>query len=376
MNPAAQIIKDRKEEIVAAWDKQARKEIKASKAAQPLALRNFLPFLLEEVAEILDKAHPDPRKKSSKRLVELSENHGRHRSTSKKYSAEQVIREYLILYRGMAEELSSTGNFTTEIANDLVFILGNSLATSTGSFELALQEMREKLIGVLAHDIRNPISAAFLALDVMDYKDGEERLELIKSMATKNLRRSLNLLEGLLDTVTVRAGEGMALNFSEIDLVPQIKLEHEEGNQIYSAEIRLSCNEKQITGIFDATLVKRALGNLITNAIKYGTQKKPVTIKAVQDPETVFLSVHNFGVPIPTEKQKEIFKFLARTGRDSNKGVHSWGMGLTLVQLVAEAHGGEIRLESDKEHGTTFTLVLKKHANKPGKRRAELNFAD
>ena len=93
MNPPANLIRERKEDIINEWDKRVREEIEASKEAQPLALRNFLPFLMDELAEILDEALNNPQRenKANAQMIKYSQNHGRHRATSKNYSAEQVI---------------------------------------------------------------------------------------------------------------------------------------------------------------------------------------------------------------------------------------------------------------------------------------------
>ncbi len=74
------------------------------------------------------------------------------------------------------------------------------------------------------------------------------------------------------------------------------------------------------------------------------------------------------------QKQEQIFKFMGSAEKDKNSVLGSWGMGLTLTQIVAEAHGGDINLISDEKTGTTFTVNLIKQFNEPGKRRAKLTF--
>ena len=376
MKSAAKVIQQRKEQIIDRWDKLVRENIEASRENEPLALRNFLPVLLDELSTALEEnPQNNPEDEGYQNLIKISENHGRHRSSSQEYNTKQIIQEFVALFEILIDEFSSAEVFTPELSKSLLFVLGTSVASSAGAFDIALQEMREKLVGVLAHDIRNPISAAYLALDVLDHKDGEKRFKLVKGMAVKSLQTSLEMLEGMLDAIRVQAGQGMALRFSASDLVPKVKLEHQESSQIYSNPIKLVCEEESIKGIFDATLVKRALGNLITNAIKYGAPRQPVTIKIEDKGEKVFLSVHNLGDPIPAEKQKEIFKFMSRSGRNPSRGTQGWGMGLTLVELVSEAHGGKVLLQSNATEGTTFTMILQKNSNPPGKKRAELNYS-
>lgn len=105
----------------------------------------------------------------------------------------------------------------------LTYTLETSMSHSFSAFSDSLQEMRETLVGTLAHDLRNPISAAYFSIDIMKHSDGEERFKKVKEMTLKSLRRSLDLMEGLLDAISVKAGEGITLNFSESNLVEDIK---------------------------------------------------------------------------------------------------------------------------------------------------------
>jgi signal transduction histidine kinase len=68
--------------------------------------------------------------------------------------------------------------------------------------------------------------------------------------------------------------------------------------------------------------------------------------------------VHNEGKPIPTEEQAALFRPFGRAARAVASGQRGWGLGLTLVKGVAEAHGGEVHLESEPGRGTTFTVAL------------------
>jgi hypothetical protein len=153
-----------------------------------------------------------------------------------------------------------------------------------------------------------------------------------------------------------------------------MKFVHAESKEVYTREINLEYNAKKIIGIFDKTAVKRLVDNLIGNAVKYGSIDKPITISIEDKKDAVAIKVHNWGNPIPPSKQEQIFKFMGSAKRNKKSASASWGMGLTLTQIVAEAHGGDINLESDEKTGTTFTVNLIKQFNEVGKRRAKLTF--
>lgn len=377
MKSVEETIKENKPEIMASWEKAVRKEIPASQSTEPLALRNLLPALLEEIAEVISRHEQEEFILEPERYEEIirdSNAHGRHRATSLEYTVNQIIKEYIVLHQVMINFLKSKKVYDAETGIVLANSLEMAMAYSSGSFSDSLQEMREKLTGTLAHDIRNPISAAYTSVDMMKYSDGEERFNKVKNISLKGLRRSLDLLEGLLDAITVKAGQGITMDFSETDLIEHVTLVYDEATEIYSNNIKLVHKDEEIKGIMDGTAIKRALENLITNAVKYGYHDKPITIEVENSEEIVVLKVHNYGEPVSPEDQNKIFNFMNR--KDSNpEGLQSWGMGLTLVKIVAEAHAGHVEVKSDKEDGTTFSIILHKYANKPGKTRAKLNFS-
>lgn len=83
-----------------------------------------------------------------------------------------------------------------------------------------------------------------------------------------------------------------------------------------------------------------------------------------------FVSFHS-GKSIPIDKQIRIFDFLDKEEKATS--YKSWGLGLTLVKMVAETHNGSIELQSSEETGTIFTATLQKNSNKVGKIKAKLN---
>ena len=165
------------------------------------------------------------------------------------------------------------------------------------------------------------------------------------------------------------------MNFEEIDILREIRWVYNEAEEIYTNKFVLDCSAEKITGVFDGTAIRRVVENLVTNAVKYGLRESIITIRLVEKQEDVIIEVHNNGEPIDHKSQTEIFKFLNR-GRDGkNSSLSSWGMGLTLVKSVAEAHGGKAEVVSNETDGTTFSIHLKKHANEPGKIHTEINYS-
>lgn len=377
MKFASEILKRNSSQIMENWESLVKEEIPASNISSDLALRNQLPNVLEDIADIIDRYDEFSEIEKNKKyeaIIKNSFDHGRHRATTSHYTLQQILREYVIFHKVLTEMLIKNKVYTKRIGNTLKYTLETAMLTSATSFSDSLQEMREKLVGTLAHDIRNPISAAYFALDVINFNDDKERIESLRAMGLRSLKKSLDLLEGLLDAISVKAGEGITLNFAEIDIVREIRWVFKEASEIYNNQIIFECNEEEIIGIFDGTAIRRVVENLVANAVKYGSRNSEIKMILENFDDEVVIKIHNFGKPIDKSSQSEIFDFLNRGTRSENTDMEGWGMGLTLVKSVALAHGGMVSLESNKEDGTTFSISLKKNFNQPGKVRTELNY--
>ncbi|MFD0976845.1 sensor histidine kinase [Salinimicrobium gaetbulicola] len=377
MKNAAQYIRDHNEEIIEEWENTVKKEIEASRETNSLALRNQLPHVLSDIAEIMERYNDFEEVKNNEKFEEIINNsidHGRHRASSSAYDVGQILQELIVFHRVITENLRQHNHYNIEVGILLKYTLETAMFNTAKSFSNSLQAMREKLTGTLAHDIKNPISAAYLGINSLSYEDGPERFEKIKKLTLRSLKHSMELIEGLLDSISLKAGDGITFNFEDTDLMTDVTWVFNEASEIYSNDITLETTQKVIRGVFDGTAIRRVLENLVTNAIKHGAKNTPVKIKVDQAGDLVNIRVYNEGKPIPEERQKDIFKFL--NSADQEKGeLKSWGMGLSLVKIVAEAHGGNVSVESNDE-GTSFIIILNKASNHPGKKKSKLSYEE
>src|SRR5204863_3250384 len=102
--------------------------------------------------------------------------------------------------------------------------------------------------------------------------------------------------------------------------------------------------------------LSQAIHNLVQNAIKYGAADTPITVRVLETHDRVHVSVHNHGDSIPAEEQRTLFQPYRRAQAAARSGKDGWGLGLSLVEAIAEAHGGNVDVESRPQDGTTFTL--------------------
>jgi signal transduction histidine kinase len=220
------------------------------------------------------------------------------------------------------------------------------------------RELRERFVSILAHDLRGPLSAAKMGAQLLI--GHPERLDERRELAVKidrNIERTDRMIRDLLDANRIRAGERLPLRIDECDLGIVAREVFEELDATFVERFSLEV-EDRVIGFWSSEELRRALWNLATNAVKYGASDKPITIRVKKTAHGAEASVHNWGRPISRDERNELFLPFSRTHWAKVGGQKGWGLGLTLVQGCADAHGGRVVVESTEEAGTTFTITL------------------
>jgi signal transduction histidine kinase len=215
--------------------------------------------------------------------------------------------------------------------------------------------LRERLVAIVGHDLRNPLAAITMAAQLLaESGRGDARLVQRISDSASRMRR---LIAQTLDFARIRAGHSFDLELQPADL-----------HAICSAvvdELRLSRLGQQIElavegsglAVCDADRIAQLLSNLIGNALQYRTSG-PVEV-AVRDrgDDRVTIEVHNFGPTIPERVQATMFDAFRRES-GANHGSQSLGLGLFIAREIVRAHGGSIVVRSPDRGGTTFLVDL------------------
>jgi signal transduction histidine kinase len=160
-----------------------------------------------------------------------------------------------------------------------------------------------------------------------------------------------------LDALKVQTGARLRLELEEGDLVSIVR----EALQHMKRELgeRLVIDAPApVPGFFSADGLRRAIENLVGNAVKYGSPTTPIRVSVRAVHGRALLTVHNHGAHIPAEDQETLFRAFQRTAGAQRSGQEGWGLGLAQVRAVAEAHGGSIGVDSLPGSGTTFTIDI------------------
>jgi len=221
---------------------------------------------------------------------------------------------------------------------------------------------REQLLAVLGHDLRNPLGAISACAFLLSRAEGLDAREL---QAVERIRRSgarmARLIDDILDFARSRLGGGIPVTRQRMNMAEVCRATLDE--------LRVTFPERQLPleargelwGEWDPDRVAQVLSNLVFNALQHGQPDTPVRTTLRREGDEVLLTVHNLGEPVPAELMPHLFDPFKRRPEDQRPregrgGVRSLGLGLHIVQQIALAHGGEVKVHSTAEEGTSFTV--------------------
>jgi len=226
-----------------------------------------------------------------------------------------------------------------------------------------LNELKNKFLGIAAHDLRNPISvvkgyvAIFLG-DLLGEIPPQQRTILQKM--DKACQNMLTLIDDLLDVSAIESGN-LKLEKKSVDLAEYLRECHATNAmlaQAKSIELNLSLESELPKVRIDPHRVGQVINNLIANAIKFSHPETAITLGARAKPKEVEVFVLDQGQGIPEEDMPKMFKEFARASVRPTAGERSTGLGLAISKKIVEAHGGRIWVHSEVGAGSTFAFTL------------------
>jgi signal transduction histidine kinase len=299
---------------------------------------------------------------ASAKLDDASKDHALGRARSG-FDLMALVAEYRALRASVIRLWSESG--TQPDARDLVDLtrfnesIDQSLAEAVKHFSGEMDRSREIFLGILGHDLRNPLNAiSVLAQSIQEISTGESA-ELAAQIGSSG-EAMARLLNDFIDFTTSRLGSGIPLVVAPTDLGPLCRAVVDECLASFPGSNLVIDLQGNLQGEWDQGRLRQLLSNLIGNAIQHGGENNPVTISAIGEGPAVVLRIQNTGEPIPAELLPTIFDPLVQAPAHSRtKRRHgSMGLGLYIANEVVVAHGGAIRVTSSEESGTVFTVTL------------------
>ncbi len=223
-----------------------------------------------------------------------------------------------------------------------------------------LNELKNKFLGIAAHDLRNPINViGGMSQMILKLELAEEKKREFIGTINRVSGQMLNLLNDLLDISAIESGK-FTLRPETCDVadviserVDLITLNAETKKIVISTEM-----DKIPEFSLDRERIAQVLDNLLSNAVKFSPAETTVRVTATAIDGHARIAVHDQGPGIPAEERERLFGTFERLSVQPTGGEKSTGLGLAIVKKIVDAHNGEIFVDSKIGAGTCFTVAL------------------
>lgn len=369
----SQFLEEQAEEILLAWDEFAATVDHEGKALDPVALRDHAAEILKTIAADLAKpqsaAEQDAKGKGlgpRNHLPTPAETHADFRMVAG-FAVDAMITEYRALRASVLKIWGRHGGGTQpEDLTDLTRFneaIDQAIAESVGRYTKQTSSAMELFIGILGHDIRNPLGTIMMSAAVL------QRTGQLSPAAVAPINNAAQRIKGIIEQVVdftrAQADGVMPITRTPGNLVEQVSKVVDETQIRHPVRLIVLESEGDFNGSWDEGRMGQLVSNLLANALLYGAADTPITVKMWTSRTDVNLSVHNQGKPIPEGERERIFRPLERGWHQRADGeareTSGLGLGLYICREIVQSHGGQLNLASTEVDGTTFTATLPRH---------------
>jgi signal transduction histidine kinase len=221
--------------------------------------------------------------------------------------------------------------------------------------ERTTSELREQFIGVLGHDLRNPLASIDAGMRILLRNLDTERAPEIVLAVQKSILRMAGLVDNIMDFARGRLGGGLTIKRdAKQPLTPVLEQVVAELQSAWPEVVIEASIEIEEPIDCDRSKMGQLFSNLLGNAVTYGDQEKPVRVSARTVSGMFELAVTNYGAPISDKAMGNLFKPYTRGDCPSQQGL---GLGLYIASQIAQAHGGTLKASSSPEQ-TRFVFEM------------------
>ncbi len=231
---------------------------------------------------------------------------------------------------------------------------------------LSLNQEKNEILSIVAHDLKNPLSAICGAAELIqaDLENlSQEEISEYMGLIYQAAQHMFQLITNLLDVNAIESGK-FNFKLAAVEIQPLVqkvinnylKLAHAK-----QLEIHWSAPPTPLLVWLDKGTGEQILDNLISNAIKYSPVGKPIYIRLLQTEQTVCCEIQDEGPGLSEKDQQKLFGKFAKLTAQPTAGEHSTGLGLFIVKKLVTAMNGRVWCESELGKGTCFVVEFPKH---------------
>jgi len=353
-----EFIRHNMESILVEWEAFAATLLPAAAEMTSTALRDHAKQILQAVAQDIGtpQSPHEQSEKSKGRAPKAvhapqtaAQTHAILRARSG-FDINQLVAEYRALRASVLRLWIDSSPLNNTGIEDMIRFneaIDQAIAESVSYFHTKVEQDRNLLIGMLVHDMRSPLSTILMTASHLASLNCGERVSAAAALLIRSGEAVQSLVDDLVDFNRIKFGIGIKVVPSDIDLAVPVA---DEVEQLRGAHPN-RCIELTVTGNcrgqWDALRLKQLLRNLVSNALKHGAPDTPVRVTLRGEEAMIRLDVTNSGPSIDPSVWGNIFdpskRVLAPKGGDDR----SLGLGLFIVNQIAQAHGGEVEVRSD-----------------------------
>lgn len=314
--------------------------------------------LLEETEENLRRknfrsfTHSDDLENESKQIDELLKNKANHyRLTKRCITATQKTRWV---------DASVSIIFDTYAQPQNLLLIFNDISTPVQTRnELEQSNLaKDKLLAIIGHDLRSPMSSITGLIDLLKIGDKNEQEEII-DMIELSAKRAMNLLEDLLCWGKTQKGvldmETVPVN---INVLLQESITYIKANaEAKSININFTGEENIIINL-DRNMILTAIRNVFSNAVKFTPLGGDVFCTTKILAEECIIEIKDTGIGMDNEVKKTLFQVSSNKSRKGTANEQGSGLGLLICKEFVHKHNGRVEVESEKDKGSTFRIIL------------------
>jgi len=238
-------------------------------------------------------------------------------------------------------------------------VIGAVAFTRDMSDARRIDSVRRDFVANVSHELKTPIGALSLLAETVAASEDPAVVRQLAERVLGEADRLSRIVDDLLDLSLIEAQES-----PERESVEVTRLVAEAVDRVRpaadAAGIPLQVGEiaDDLSVVCDRQRVVGALTNLLDNGVKYSDPGNAVEVDAVHETDRLALTVRDHGIGVPTRDLERIFERFYRVDRARSRDTGGTGLGLSIVRHVAQAHGGEVTVESREGEGSTFRFVI------------------
>jgi signal transduction histidine kinase len=244
----------------------------------------------------------------------------------------------------------------------MALVMGGGVffVASAAAREVRVAELKSNFVASVSHDLKTPLALIQLFAETLELgrvrtpERTQEYYRIIKTEARKLTR----LIEGILDFSRMEAGlRPYRTAPADLGTIARCVLDNMQ-SQLDQGQftVRLEVDPGLPPVPVDEDAVEQAVENLLANAMKYSGDAREIDVRVGRSRRHVYVSVRDHGIGISRREQKKIFRKFYRVNSGLGGGPQGTGLGLAIVDHTMRGHGGFVRVDSEPERGSTFTL--------------------